>query len=92
VRVTLERHPAVRGAVVVGRADRRLGSVPVAVVELWPEAEPVDSAALTDFVAGCLAKYEVPAEIVVVDELVRTESGKADLSAARALVAGSPDE
>jgi acyl-CoA synthetase (AMP-forming)/AMP-acid ligase II len=87
VRVALERHPSVRGAAVVGRPDRRLGAVPVAVVELWPGAEPVDAEGLTAFVGGRLAGYEVPAEILVVDELARTESGKADLAAARALVA-----
>ena len=34
IRAALERHPGVRGAAVVSRADRRLGAVPVAAVEL----------------------------------------------------------
>jgi acyl-CoA synthetase (AMP-forming)/AMP-acid ligase II len=89
VRAALERHPSVRGAAVVGRDDRRLGSVPVAVVELWPGAAPVDAAGLTEFLSGRLAGYEVPAEILVVDELPRTESGKADLAAARALASSA---
>ena len=34
IQAALERHPAVRGAAVVSRDDRRLGAVPVAAVEL----------------------------------------------------------
>lgn len=90
VRRALERHPAVRGAVVVGRDDRRLGAVPVAAVELWPASEPVDGDELAAFVAPHLARYEMPAEIRVVDELPRTDSGKVDLRAAAALLADPP--
>ena len=39
VRAALERHPSVRGAAVVGVPDARLGSVPVAAVELRPGSE-----------------------------------------------------
>jgi acyl-CoA synthetase (AMP-forming)/AMP-acid ligase II len=93
VRAALERHPAVKGAVVVGRDDDRLGAVPVAAVELWPDrdaADPVDAAALVDFVGPHLARYEVPAEIRIVDELPRTDSGKVDLPAATALLDDDP--
>jgi acyl-coenzyme A synthetase/AMP-(fatty) acid ligase len=86
VRVALERHPAVKGAVVVGREDRRLGAVPVAAVELWPDGEAVDAEALGAFIAPHLARYELPADIRVVDELPRTDSGKVDLRAAAALL------
>jgi acyl-CoA synthetase (AMP-forming)/AMP-acid ligase II len=89
VRAALERHRSVRGAAVVARADRRLGSVPVAAVELWPGAEPVGSDKLATFIAAHLARYELPAEIRVVDELPRTDSGKVDLSAVTALL-GEP--
>ena len=41
VRAALERHPAVRGAAVVSRDDRRLGAVPVAAVELRAGADAV---------------------------------------------------
>ena len=34
VATVLENHPAVRGAVVIGRPDPRLGETPVAMVEL----------------------------------------------------------
>jgi acyl-CoA synthetase (AMP-forming)/AMP-acid ligase II len=81
VRAALERHPSVRGAAVVGRDDRRLGAVPVAAVELWTGAEPVDGDDLATFLDEHLSRYEIPVEIRVVPELPRTDSGKADLRA-----------
>jgi acyl-CoA synthetase (AMP-forming)/AMP-acid ligase II len=89
VRAALERHPAVRGAAVVGREDRRLGAVPVAAVELRDGAGPVGADDLLAHAAITLARYELPAEIRVVDVLPRTDSGKADLAAVRALLAGA---
>jgi acyl-CoA synthetase (AMP-forming)/AMP-acid ligase II len=86
IKAALERHPAVRGAAVVSRQDRRLGAVPVAAVELRPGAERVSGVQLLDFASKSLARYELPAEIHLVDELPRTESGKADLSSVRALL------
>ncbi|MCV7434750.1 class I adenylate-forming enzyme family protein [Mycolicibacterium bacteremicum] len=80
VRTALESHPAVRGAAVIGRADERLGETPVAMVEL---RRPVTDAELAEFLAGRLARYEIPTEIAVVDEIPRTPSGKADLGAVR---------
>jgi acyl-CoA synthetase (AMP-forming)/AMP-acid ligase II len=85
VRSALERHPAVRSAAVLGIDDERLGQVPLAAVELRD-----GSAATSDDLLGhlrpLLAPYELPARIVIVDELPRTPSGKADLAATRALV------
>jgi len=89
VRAALERHPAVRGAAVVGRQDRRLGAVPVAAVELRDGARAVGADDLLAHAATTLARYELPAEIRVVDALPRTDSGKADLAAVRALLAGA---
>ena len=86
IKAALERHRAVRGAAVVGRDDRRLGAVPVAVVELRPDAGPVTSEDLVSELSNVLARYELPAEILMVDVLPRTESGKVDLAAVRALV------
>jgi acyl-CoA synthetase (AMP-forming)/AMP-acid ligase II len=88
VRAALERHPAVRGAAVVGRADRRLGAVPVAAVELRDGAD-AQPAELLAYAGTVLARYELPAEIRVVDALPRTPSGKADLAAVRALLDGA---
>jgi acyl-CoA synthetase (AMP-forming)/AMP-acid ligase II len=91
IKAVLERHPAVRGAAVVSRQDRRLGAVPVAAVELRPGAEHVSGLQLLDFASKSLARYELPAEIHLVEVLPRTESGKADLSSVRALLDGSAE-
>jgi acyl-coenzyme A synthetase/AMP-(fatty) acid ligase len=85
VRAALERHPRVRGAAVIGIPDRRLGSVPVAAVEVRPGPEPVTPDDLVAFAADGLARYELPAQIRIVDELPRTASAKVDLAAVRAL-------
>jgi acyl-CoA synthetase (AMP-forming)/AMP-acid ligase II len=82
VRTMLESHPAVRGAAVVGRADDRLGETPVAMVELR-DAASVDTSALVEFLRGRLARYEIPTDIAIVDQIPRTPSGKADLGAVR---------
>ncbi|MDT5161364.1 MAG: hypothetical protein QOC90_1674 [Mycobacterium sp.] len=82
VRAALEGHPAVRGAAVVGRPDDRLGETPVAMVELR-NAVSTDSTALVEFLRVRLARYEIPADIVIVDQIPRTPSGKADLGAVR---------
>lgn len=90
VRVALERHPSVRGAVVVGRDDRRLGQIPVAAVELWPDKEPVDAHALEAFIGRSLARYEMPTEIRIYETLPRTDSGKVELSSIKQML-NTPD-
>lgn len=82
VRKALEGHPAVAGAAVVGRSDARLGETPVAMVELRNGAS-VDAGVLTDYLRGRLARYEIPTDIAIVDDIPRTPSGKADLHAIR---------
>ncbi|SHN75874.1 class I adenylate-forming enzyme family protein [Cryptosporangium aurantiacum] len=83
VRAVLEQHPAVRAAAVVGRADRRLGAVPVAAVEI---RTPVTSDDLLAHASAQLAPYERPVEIRIVDALPRTPSAKVDLTAVRGLL------
>jgi acyl-CoA synthetase (AMP-forming)/AMP-acid ligase II len=85
VRIALERHPAVRGAAVVAREDRRLGAVPVAAVELRPVPERPSAEDLLAWAGTVLARYEVPVELRVVDVLPRTDSGKVDLAAVTSL-------
>ncbi|MDP7723464.1 class I adenylate-forming enzyme family protein [Mycobacterium sp. TY814] len=80
VRNALESHPAVAGAAVVARADDRLGETPVAMVEL---RAPATAGELVDFLRKRLARYEIPADIAVVDAIPRTPSGKTDLGAVR---------
>jgi acyl-CoA synthetase (AMP-forming)/AMP-acid ligase II len=85
VRAALERDPRVRGAAVVGRADARLGAVPVAAVELRPGTPPVGPEELLSAAAAVLARYELPAEVRLVDALPRTPAGKVDLAAVQDL-------
>jgi long-chain acyl-CoA synthetase len=80
VRTTLESHPAVAGAAVVGRPDNRLGETPVAMVELR-ERGAADAAEIVDYLRTRLARYEIPTQIAIVEEIPRTPSGKPDLSA-----------
>jgi long-chain acyl-CoA synthetase len=82
VRIALESHPAVAGAAVVGRPDDRLGETPVAMVELR-DAGSTDAAILVEYLQTRLARYEIPTDIAIVDQIPRTPSGKADLSAVR---------
>jgi acyl-CoA synthetase (AMP-forming)/AMP-acid ligase II len=80
VRTALEDHPAVRGAAVVGRPDDRLGQTPAAMVELR-DAASVDAVALVEFLRTRLARYEIPTDIAIVDQIPRTPSGKPDVGA-----------
>jgi long-chain acyl-CoA synthetase len=82
VRTALESHPDVAGAAVVGRGDKRLGETPVAMVELR-EPGSANAAALSDYLRTRLARYEIPTDITIVDELPRTPSGKPDLGEIR---------
>ena len=87
VRAALERHPDVRGAAVIGREDQRLGAVPVAAVELRDGAGAVTTEDLLEHLEGLLARYEVPIEIRIVEDLPRTDSAKVDLVAVGELFA-----
>jgi acyl-CoA synthetase (AMP-forming)/AMP-acid ligase II len=89
VRAALESHPHVRGAAVVSADHPRLGAVPVAVVELRP-GRVVSPDELITHVSARLARYEVPAEVIIVETLPRTPSAKVDLQALRTLIDGRP--
>ncbi|WP_433710344.1 class I adenylate-forming enzyme family protein [Nocardia sp. CA-084685] len=76
VQRVLEAHDAVREAAVAGLPDARLGAVPVAAVEIEPGRTPPAVAELVALCRTQLMPYEVPAHIVVLDELPRTPSSK----------------
>jgi acyl-CoA synthetase (AMP-forming)/AMP-acid ligase II len=83
VEQVLRRHPAVADAVVVGTPDERFGEQVTAVVQ--PRAgETIDDAAISTFAAQHLARYKLPKTIVLVDEMVRSPSGKPDYRWAKA--------
>ena len=76
------KSPRRSGAAVVGRRDDRLGETPVAMVELR-ESNPRTPPHSSSYLRNRLARYEIPTEIAIVDELPRTPSGKPDLGAIR---------
>ena len=85
VEKVLKAYPGVFDAVVVGVPDDRFGERVAAVVQARPGTE-LDLAALESHVRAHLADYKVPRRVVVVDELQRRATGKADLVWARTQV------
>ena len=80
----LRTHPAVHDAGVAGLPDQRLGQVPVAAVELADGAEATPDELLT-YLRERVSRYQVPARLVVVDELPRTPSLKVSQPGVREL-------
>src|SRR5207247_8882232 len=77
VEQVLRRHPAVYDAVVVGTPDDRFGERVTAVVQPRAGAQPSPEE-LVAFAAQHLARYKLPRTTVLVDEMVRSPSGKPD--------------
>jgi fatty-acyl-CoA synthase len=86
VEQVLLTHPAVRDAFVVGRPDERWGWRIVAVVALRPGSELTDEEARA-YVGERLADHKRPRGLLVVPEVRRSPSGKADLRWAQGLAA-----
>jgi acyl-CoA synthetase (AMP-forming)/AMP-acid ligase II len=75
VQQSLEEHPAVLEAAVLGLADDRVGEIPVAAVRLI-EGEDLVALGLGEWMAERVADYKVPKRFVEVDELPRTGTDK----------------
>jgi fatty-acyl-CoA synthase len=71
----LLQHPSLRDAAVIGVPHEKWGEVGVAYV-VAAEGTTVDVAKLAGFVESRLARYKVPKEFIVTDELPRTDYGK----------------
>jgi 3-oxocholest-4-en-26-oate---CoA ligase len=87
VEAALKSHPDVFDAVVVGVPDEKWGERVTALVQ----ARGGHTADPDDITAHCRTKvagYKVPRQIHVLDELVRSPSGKADYPWARKTAAG----
>lgn len=78
VEAVIKDHPLVVDAVVVGVPDERWGQAVCAVVETRPGSE-VDTDDLREFSRDKLAGYKLPRYSVIVEEVVRSPSGKADI-------------
>ncbi|MFF9899603.1 acyl-CoA synthetase [Streptomyces longispororuber] len=89
VEQALKSHPGVYDALVAGVPDERWGSRVAAVVQLRPDAGPVDAAALQSHCRARLAGYKIPRAVVFTDRVQRSPSGKADYRWARRVAAGA---
>ncbi|MEO5533897.1 MAG: long-chain fatty acid--CoA ligase [Pseudolysinimonas sp.] len=65
----------VTGAAVIGIPDERWGETPWAIVTLRPGTD-LSTERLAAHLDGRLARYKIPKNVVVVEELPRTASGK----------------
>jgi len=68
-----ESFPGVREAAALGRADSILGEVPILAIV---QEREIDRQQLIDFLVARLESYKVPRDVVVVDRLPRSETGK----------------
>jgi len=87
VELALKSHPDVFDVVVVGVPDERWGERVAAVVKPRGDATP-DADALAAHARETIAGYKVPKEVHLVDEIVRSPSGKADYRWAKAQALG----
>ncbi|MFN0180869.1 MAG: o-succinylbenzoate--CoA ligase [Gemmatimonadales bacterium] len=71
----LAEWPRVREAAVIGQPSAKWGESPVAVVVPQP-GPPITADELVDYCRGRLAGYKIPRQVVVVDTLPRTPTGK----------------
>jgi acyl-CoA synthetase (AMP-forming)/AMP-acid ligase II len=87
VELVLKGHPDVFDAVVVGVPDERWGEHVTAVIVAREGTAPTVED-LHEYLKGKIAGYKAPREVVIVKEMVRSPSGKADYRWARATARG----
>jgi acyl-CoA synthetase (AMP-forming)/AMP-acid ligase II len=73
---SLEEHPAVVEAAVIGLPDERKGEIPVAVVRVGDGGSDVKEKELVDWAREHMADYKAPRQVKIVDELPRTGTDK----------------
>lgn len=81
-------HPKIVEAAIVGRADDRWGEVPVAVVVPRPGNE-ITLEEINDFLSGSLARFKLPKDLLVLNQLPRNAGGKVVKPQLRALLDGT---
>jgi len=83
----LLNHPGVAEVAVVPRTDDVMGEIGVAVVVPRDAGGPPTLDEIRAFAQGGLARFKLPEDVVIVDELPRTVGEKIDRGALHALVA-----
>ena len=91
-----QSHPAIKEAAVVAKPDERWGERPVLVVQLNPETH-FSRQDMVDLYTGRIPRWSIPDDVLVVDELPHTATGKLLKTAIREIVVnrlqvGSLDE
>ncbi|HWM20521.1 MAG TPA: acyl-CoA synthetase [Ilumatobacteraceae bacterium] len=86
VEAAIKSHEAVYDCVVAGRASERWGQEVVAIVRVR-DGYGVTRTALIAEAERHIARYKLPKQIVFVDEVVRSPSGKADYRWAKEIAA-----
>ena len=89
VEASIKSHPAVWDATVVGAPDERWGQRVVAIVSLR-DGSTLDLSDLQDHCRAVIAGYKVPRELHVVDEIMRSPSGKPDYRWAASVATAPP--
>ncbi|HTT87113.1 MAG TPA: AMP-binding protein [Acidimicrobiales bacterium] len=88
VEAVLKSHPLVADAVVVGEPSERWGQQVAAVVQAADASEPPTPEDLAAHCRDHLAGYKVPRHVVLVPQVQRSASGKADYRWAGSVVGG----
>jgi len=76
VEASLREHPLVLDVAVAGRPDAEWGARVVAYVVPEPDRAPPTTQELRDFASDRIARFKAPRDVVLVEELPRTVSGK----------------
>lgn len=71
----LNRHPSIKDSAVIGRSDDMRGEVAIAYVEM-NEGHEFDKAAIRAFCSDNLANYKVPRDVIKIEALPRSPTGK----------------
>lgn len=79
----LNNHSDVNDSAVVGIEDETWGELPVAAIV--PARPGIDTDVLSDHVAAKVAGFKRPRQIMIVDVIPRTQSGKIDVDAVKSL-------
>lgn len=75
IEAVIRQHPAVKDACVVGLPNLEWGQQVAAAITLRPDAS-LDEKSLLSFCQQHLASYKLPRQMVILDTLPRTSSGK----------------
>jgi acyl-CoA synthetase (AMP-forming)/AMP-acid ligase II len=89
VEAVVKTHPSVADVVVAGRPDPKWGQQVVALVQLTNGAA-LDLAELDAHCRPHLAAYKLPRDLIAVERIQRSPTGKPDYEWARRSIAGGP--